>query len=52
MSESKFYHLLEKVKTGKEPVVTGQVLTKDQYMQLVQYVPLAYSSVLKSRVEA
>lgn len=50
MESSQFNKLLQYVKEGKEPSVTGELLTLNQYKELSQYVNVEYRLILKSRV--
>ena len=50
MESSQFNKLLQYVIEGKEPSVTGELLTLNQYKELSQYTSVEYRLILKSRV--
>lgn len=50
MESSQFNKLLQYVKERKEPSVTGELLTLNQYKELSQYANVEYLLILKSRV--
>lgn len=50
MESSQFNKLLQSVKESKQPSITGELLTLNQYKELSQYANVEYRLVLKSRV--
>lgn len=50
MESSQFNKLLQSVKESKQPSITGELLTLNQYKELSQYANVEYRLVLKSRI--
>lgn len=50
MESSQFNKLLQSVKESKQPSITGELLTLNQYKELSQYANVEYQLVLKSRI--
>lgn len=50
MDNNNFNKLVQLIKDGKRPALTGYMLTCNQYKELQQYVDEDYLLILKSRV--